>query len=719
MYRVGRVDKPEMSRCGAPFSTTGTQKSQGCVGVDARLQYVLTGKTHHTRHWNYGCHWSKTLDDTYDQLPRPILLSGCPQTNESTAQHPQADHSSGSILPLIRAHPRYSIQRPTSFEGRDEVESGGELTDRPFIQISYIQFFRHLSMSSADASTTFSASTSSDDLTSSSSPTFTNTRSIITSTAPISSAPADPSTGIASSPPTTTAPLTSVSPTTTAATPPATATAPPLTTDSPTTSATPNPPATPTTTQLASDSPTSSAAPNPPTTTTTTPLASDSPATSATPNPPATSTPATVSPASTTSVDVDTTSGSVSSGSPDAPSTIMSTVTESSPSISLSSTSTSQDASESLSPISISTSSTPSKSSAVGSSDVSSLPSPASESSSNASLIPAASLPAPTGVSTPDSSPEPELPTTDSSPSPPQTDPALFPSTTFLQNIITGVTSPLPSGSLFTTTMTYTSGGATYTTTSTGVVGTGSPPARDFAHNAGAIVGVALACVVAVILGVVGAFFACRRFKPRARQGVTVRGGLRRPAGSWRSPLAAESVHDLAEGAGTALLHGRRSEDDNDMVEVRAGGHGPKSTLSRGDMIPSSVFISGLIDPFSDSDSTPLVDSAPPRFLDPNSTRSSLLNPPASTSTSLPPPITPSLDWRPSSGQLLPPPAAPDADDPPTPTGLLRPSLTALQWHSSRSFGDDVDHSRLIGARRIESGGTVDTIRTESSGAGL
>ncbi|KAJ6619389.1 hypothetical protein B0H10DRAFT_2433450 [Mycena sp. CBHHK59/15] len=439
---------------------------------------------------------------------------------------------------------------------------------------------------------------------------------------------------------------------------------------------------------------------------------------SATEGSPSDSQPATIfSPASTTTT-IDTTSILPSSASAD-PLSSASTVSggsASSASLSLSVTSTSQD----TPPSSFSSSSGSAVSASESSvSVVIDAPSSAPIASASEELsVPASPAPillAPIGASTAEAS------------SPISAAEPFFSSTTFLANIITAA--PPLSGSLFTTTMTYTSGGTVYTTTSTGVIGTGTSSPHDFAHNIGGIISVALACVVAVILAVFGVFFACKRFKPRAgpRRGFALSGaakGLRRPPGVWRSPMDGESVEDLAADADedpeTSLLQGERS-GEHDMAEIRVRdlsapsghlfpAHDLDFTSSDGQsdaqmlplLPPSSFSIPGLI---SSNDSGRLSDS----------TRSSLLNPPAAVSS----PKIPSPGWegwRPTSGKLLPPREA--SDDPGTPEGLLRPSLSALQWKSSRSLNDHVDYSRLIGARRIESGNTLDTTASSAEGGG-
>jgi hypothetical protein len=101
----------------------------------------------------------------------------------------------------------------------------------------------------------------------------------------------------------------------------------------------------------------------------------------------------------------------------------------------------------------------------------------------------------------------------------------------------------------------------------------------------------------------------------------------------------------------------------------------------------------------------------------PPTPRSSLLNPPLALSSSstvaLPYPTTPrsAMQSLPMVAEPLPSVAEPTTGTPiadalpspeSTPTeGLLRPSLSALQSHSSRTLKDHVDYSRFIGAGAV------------------
>jgi hypothetical protein len=294
---------------------------------------------------------------------------------------------------------------------------------------------------------------------------------------------------------------------------------------------------------------------------------------------------------------------------------------------------------------------------------------------------------------------------------------------------------------LFTTTIVYTSGGSVYTTVSTGVLGTGRPVPHDFAHNVGAIIGVAIGGAVALILIVLAVFCACQRFRPRAHREFMLYGaakGLRRPRGAWRSPIDGDSVYSLVsesvdDHGDTSLL-----EAESGMREARASqgywgsappfldaadissSHTPDSFTQTPDLIsmqdaiwvptpPSSLSIPALL----------AADGGRPSDLSIPS-RSSLLNPPLAPSSStvaLPSPTTPQPEWPGLRGSItaepLPSaaePTTPVADPLPSPAtteephvaeGLLRPSLTVLQSHSSRTFDDHVDYSRLIGAVRF------------------
>ncbi|KAJ7348557.1 hypothetical protein DFH08DRAFT_1000490 [Mycena albidolilacea] len=362
---------------------------------------------------------------------------------------------------------------------------------------------------------------------------------------------------------------------------------------------------------------------------------------------------------------------------------------------------------------------------------------------------PAPPIQAPTGFST---VPLPSTPTTSLD----------FASTSLLTHLGLGVaTAPGSlSGSLFTTTMVYTSDGHVYTTVSTGVLGTGRPVPHDFAHNVGAIIGVAIGGVVALILIVLAAFCACQRFRPRAHREFMLYGaakGLRHPRGAWRSPIDGDSVYSLVsesvdDHGDTSLL-----EAESGMREVRASqnywgsappfldaadissSHAPDSFTQTPDLIsmqdaiwvptpPSSLSIPALL----------AADGGRPSDLSIPS-RSSLLNPPLAPSMStvaLPSPTTPQPEWpglRGSITQSLPlvaeplpsaaEPTTPLADPLPSPAtteephvaeGLLRPSLTVLQSHSSRTFDDHVDYSRLIGAQRTGSGNTFDTTSSKA-----
>ncbi|KAJ7018978.1 hypothetical protein C8F04DRAFT_1324631 [Mycena alexandri] len=355
---------------------------------------------------------------------------------------------------------------------------------------------------------------------------------------------------------------------------------------------------------------------------------------------------------------------------------------------------------------------------------------------------PAPLIQAPTGFSTV----PPSTPTT----------PLDFTSTAFATHLGLGVpTAPGPhSGSLFTTTIVYTSGGSVYTTVSTGVLGTGRPVPHDFAHNVGAIIGVALGSLIALILIV-----------PRPVLRFLLYGaarGLRRPPGAWRSPIDGDSVYSLVSDSGED--HGDTSllEAESGMREARASqsywGSAPFSDSDAADI--SSAYVAqtpDLISMHHDAIWLPTPPSslsipallaadgarpADPRTLSPQpaTPRSSLLNPPLAPSSStvaLPPPATPQPEWpglrssiahsqslalgaepRPSAAD--PTTGTPIADPRPSPApsvepsaahgqGLLRPSLTVLQSHSSRTLDDHVDYSRLIGAQRAGTGDTFDT----------
>ncbi|KAJ7863546.1 hypothetical protein B0H13DRAFT_2671415 [Mycena leptocephala] len=325
------------------------------------------------------------------------------------------------------------------------------------------------------------------------------------------------------------------------------------------------------------------------------------------------------------------------------------------------------------------------------------------------------------------------------------------------------VTAPGPlSGSLFTTTIVYTSGGSVFTTVSTGVFGTGRPwPApHNFAHNIGAIIGIALGGGVAVILIVVAVFCACERFKPRTHREFMLRGtakGLRRPPGPWRSPIDGDSVYSLVSDgvdehgdADTSLL-----QAESGMREVRHWGSAPPFPfLDAADIASADSYTPDSFAQMPDPDLILLHDAiwlpTPPSSLSlsipallagrassdlstpPMATpRSSLLNPPSST-VALTSPSTPrsAMQSLPQVAEPLPSVAEPIPGTPiadalpspePTPTeGLLRPSLTALQSHSSRTLEDHVDYSRFIGAgagavrQRTGSGNTFDTASSKA-----
>jgi hypothetical protein len=271
------------------------------------------------------------------------------------------------------------------------------------------------------------------------------------------------------------------------------------------------------------------------------------------------------------------------------------------------------------------------------------------------------------------------------------------------------------------------------------VVGTGRPwPApHNFAHNVGAIIGIALGGVVAVILIVVAVFCACERFKPRTHREFMLRStakGLRRPPGPWRSPIDGESVYSLVSDGvdehgdtDTSLL-----QADGGMREVRHWGSAPPFPfLDAADISSAGSYTPDSYAQTPDPDLIALHDAiwmpTPPSSLSlsipavlatatPPTPRSSLLNPPLALSSSstvaLPYPATPrsAMQSLPMVAEPLPSVAEPtpgtptpiadhDALPSPAPTeGLLRPSLSALQSHSSRTLKDHVDYSRFIGA---------------------
>ncbi|KAJ7866821.1 hypothetical protein B0H14DRAFT_2732331 [Mycena olivaceomarginata] len=216
---------------------------------------------------------------------------------------------------------------------------------------------------------------------------------------------------------------------------------------------------------------------------------------------------------------------------------------------------------------------------------------------------------------------------------------------------------------------------------------------------------VAIGGAVALILVVLAVFCACQRFRPRAH-----REFMLRPRGAWRSPIDGDSVYSLVSES--VDDHG-----DTGMREARA---------SQGYWGSAPPFLDA-----ADISSSHTPDSIP--------SRSSLLNPPLAPSSStvaLPSPTTPQPEWpglRGSITQSLPLAAEPlpsaaesttaVADPLPSPAtteephvaeGLLRPSLTVLQSHSSRTFDDHVDYSRLIGAQRAGSGNTFDTASSKT-----
>ncbi|KAJ7699723.1 hypothetical protein B0H16DRAFT_1903146 [Mycena metata] len=357
----------------------------------------------------------------------------------------------------------------------------------------------------------------------------------------------------------------------------------------------------------------------------------------------------------------------------------------------------------------------------------------------NTSASPASPLQAPTGFSTPPPTPPTPSPDFDST----------FTSPALLTHL--GVaTFPAPSGSpsLFTTTLIYTSHGSLFTTVSTGVLptstttGTGRPfPApHSLAHNPAALIALALGCVAALILIVLGVFCACARWRPRrAHREFMLRGaarGLRRPAGAWRSPVEGESVYSLVLDNGDD--HGDTSllQAESGMREVRAADpfldaahiSGPFAQTQTPDLISlhDAIWL-----PSSSRLSIPALLGRPSGT--PSPTPSSLLNPPPSSSTaagaSFPAPamphglrepitqsqsILPSANTEPTALPTLP---AVNAELPsPAPSGLLRPSLAAHD--SARTLKDHVDHSsRLVGPgavpvpvpHRAESGDTFNS----------
>ncbi|KAJ7209178.1 hypothetical protein GGX14DRAFT_566356 [Mycena pura] len=317
--------------------------------------------------------------------------------------------------------------------------------------------------------------------------------------------------------------------------------------------------------------------------------------------------------------------------------------------------------------------------------------------------------------------------------------------------------SPSGAGSLFTTTRVYTSHGSVYTSVSTGVLGTGRPVPHDFAHNAGAIVGVALGGVVLLILVVLGVFCARHRFRSRARREFlrfgagAARAAPRRGRGASRAPIDGDSVYSLVSDGGDdhgdasrSLLHAESGMRETRTSQGPWGSAQPfrdaetPDLLSMHDVIwtptpPSSLSIPALL---------PVADDGPRRASDLSMpSRSSLLNPPLvpspSTVTVALPAAPPQPEWPGLRSAIthsvlvpLPPGAgteptpsitASDPDPPPSPApteGLLRPSLTVLQSHSSRTFDDHVDYSRLIGAQRTGSGKTVDTASSKAGSSG-
>ncbi|KAJ6577909.1 hypothetical protein B0H19DRAFT_1062474 [Mycena capillaripes] len=322
--------------------------------------------------------------------------------------------------------------------------------------------------------------------------------------------------------------------------------------------------------------------------------------------------------------------------------------------------------------------------------------------------------------------------------------------------------------SLFTTTIVFTSGGNVFTTVSTGVLGTGRPAPHDFAHNVGAIIGVAVSCVVALILIVFAVFCACQRFRPRVHREFVLRGadkGLRHPPGVWRSPIGGDSVYSLVsdgvhDHGDTSILHAESSTCEVhssprtsqshwgsappflDAADISSSGsfsYAPDSFAHKPDLIslqdaiwlptpPPSLSIPALLA----TDSGRSSDSSTPSP-QPPTPRSSLLNPPLvlSSTVALPSPTAPQPEWPglrrsitqslPLAAETLPSvakpttpvadslPSAATTEEPGMAEGLLRPNLTLLQSYSSRTFDDHVDYSRLIGVQRTGSRNTFDT----------
>ncbi|KAJ7636310.1 hypothetical protein FB45DRAFT_906361 [Roridomyces roridus] len=297
------------------------------------------------------------------------------------------------------------------------------------------------------------------------------------------------------------------------------------------------------------------------------------------------------------------------------------------------------------------------------------------------------------------------------------------------------------SGSLFTTTFVFTSHGHVYTSTSTGILGTGKPVPHDFAHNVGAIVGVAIACVVFLVFLVLGIFWACARYHPRKHREFLLYGpakGLRRSRGAWRSPIDGDSIYSQSLMSETGESHNHRTTDEDEMSSFV---HVETPDLiswqhEEGDPFSDSHAVYLPIQPSSLSIPTILAAAAQQQIMSRSTTirtptpsqmgsapgtprSSSLLNPPplpsSSASTLILPPPGPTPEWpglRSSIAQagarsspLAAPPTPPTPNvEPPTPTGtplgLLRPGLSSLpagqSYSSTRTFEDGVDYSRPI-----------------------
>ncbi|KAJ7257560.1 hypothetical protein B0H12DRAFT_471276 [Mycena haematopus] len=335
---------------------------------------------------------------------------------------------------------------------------------------------------------------------------------------------------------------------------------------------------------------------------------------------------------------------------------------------------------------------------------------------------------------------------------------------------------PIPP-SLFTTTITYTSNHHVHTTTSTGVLGTARPIPHNFAHDPAAIIGVTLGCLAFLILLVFAVFCACRRFgRPRTHREFMLRGasrGLRRPPGAWRSPIdgdGGESVYELVdEEDGSGSSSGDHRDDRLLMVEngnmrvsrgVSSAGsfssYTPEMPVPMPDLmsledavwVPSPPSSSGHSHGHSFFTSDPATarasDSSRSTLSSHMPRRSSLLNPPSSSMVAIPlaapaatqqqpewPGLRSSITYSlPLSSVAEPsvteptPPTSPE----PAPEGLLRPSLAALQSHSSRTLEDCEDYSRPVVAggaggggylrHRTWSGDTFDTATASSQADG-